>query len=664
MPVNTKCLCGNCFRERPSPEGPCPACGYDAAAEKDSHPMALRPGSILNGRYITGRVLGQGGFGITYLALDYTLQIRSAVKEFFPEGIVERQPGTAGVRLTSWEARDSFMRGIQNFLDEARVLAKFQGNANIAGVRAFFEENQTAYFVMDYVDGTSLKSYIVQHGGRISWQEAANALIPVMDALEAAHLSGILHRDVTPDNIYLTRDGGVKLLDFGSAGYAAAARTGELEVLLKAGYAPIEQYGGGPQGPCTDVYSLAATFYAAITGFLPPDAEDRAERDCLVPPSAQGAAIPPEVEAALLRALAVAPEDRSQSVAELRTAVVRALAPQPDRFGPETVEDGTQDRNVSEDPDTGRGLDTGRGMDPGRVQEEPAATPVETPGQRPAARPWVKALAVSLAAVVLLAVGLVSWRSTAGGSGSGTSAPAYRGETGRQEGSVPAAAPVSAVTLYTDQSQAGEYARQCLEKLGLEVRICEVTAEDLAQALPEGGETACVVFTGSWDGGVPEGASVLRPGNWEEAFYVRGLSQEREALFLTLFEKATADIHVKDEEFLYSSSGELCGAYTGYMKDGDCDGWGVMRYADGRVYAGSWRESAWNGRGTVSWPDGDRLECDFVDSVTSGSGVYYWSDGSRYEGEFADNGINGRGVLYYPDGTSRSGVWEDGVLVG
>ena len=315
-----KNLCYNCFQEREAPEGPCPYCGFDLAENEKKFPGALRAGTILNGRYIIGRVLGQGGFGITYLAWDTKLEARVAVKEFMPNEIATRVGTTVSVAVES--RTEDFTYGAERFQEEARTLAKFMGQPNIAGVTDYFDENDTSYFVMDYIEGISFKTYIANHGGKVSVEEALNVMIPVLRALTAVHAEGFIHRDVTPDNIYITKDGMVKLLDFGSARYSIGDKSKSLDVILKVGYAPKEQYiHRSRQGPFTDVYSCAACFYAAITGFLPPEALERLEHDDLVPVSQCGIDIPEYLDKAILKGLAVQPEDRFQSAAEFLDAI-------------------------------------------------------------------------------------------------------------------------------------------------------------------------------------------------------------------------------------------------------------------------------------------------------------------------------------------------------
>ncbi len=311
-------ICYNCFSQLTNEGNACPRCGYDPTGEVEKYPLALKPGSILNGRYIIGRVLGQGGFGITYVAQDVQTDGRVAIKEYFPETMATRT-GTHSVAAFTGQRAENFTYGMQCFLSEAQTLAQFIGVENIVCVHSYFEENGTGYFVMDYVDGVSFQTYLRQRGGKISWEEAKTILVPVMDALSFVHSKGIIHRDIAPDNIYITYDGTVKLLDFGAARYSLGDRSRSLDVVLKAGYAPMEQYTRrGRQGAYTDVYAMAATFYYALTGHLPPEAVERMEEDMLVLPSSYGARLPEEAEDAIEKGLAVRASERYQTMEQFR----------------------------------------------------------------------------------------------------------------------------------------------------------------------------------------------------------------------------------------------------------------------------------------------------------------------------------------------------------
>lgn len=331
-----KTLCYHCFREISPGDQICGHCGHNTAEERDKYPHALPYGTVLGGRYITGHVLGQGGFGITYIAQDHRTKELVAIKEFFPDTMVTRNATHSAVPY-SQRHREDFEYGKATFLEEAKTLSQFNGHPNIVGVKSYFEENGTAYFAMEYVEGVNLQSYVNSHGGRLTWQEAESILLPVMDALGAVHAKGIIHRDIKPDNLCINSAGQLKLLDFGSARYSMGEKSRSLDVVLTPGFAPKEQYSRhGRQGAYTDVYALAATMYYAITGRKPPDSIDRTDEDELIPPTTLGVRISDAQEDALLKGLAVSPIDRYQTMGEFRAAIkansfdtVKPPAPEP-----------------------------------------------------------------------------------------------------------------------------------------------------------------------------------------------------------------------------------------------------------------------------------------------------------------------------------------------
>lgn len=287
----------------------------------EKFPLALPNGSTLAGQYIIEKTLGQGGFGITYKAVDHKTGEKVAIKEFFPDSMATRQ-GTTVIPFTG-ERGESYAFGKEWFLKEAETLAQFIGVEGIVRIHTYFEENQTAYFVMDYVEGVSFDEYIKNSGGKVTYEVAESVLIRVIEALAVVHSKGIVHRDVTPDNIYITNDGQVKLLDFGAARYSLGDKSRSLDVVLKHGFAPKEQYTRhGRQGPFTDIYTVGASFYFAITGKRPPDSIDRIEEDDLVPPSSLGIPIPREKEDAILKAMSVQPGDRFKTMDEFKNALL------------------------------------------------------------------------------------------------------------------------------------------------------------------------------------------------------------------------------------------------------------------------------------------------------------------------------------------------------
>ncbi|MBO4473588.1 MAG: serine/threonine protein kinase, partial [Clostridiales bacterium] len=301
MDVNK--LCYGCFNEREG-TGPCPHCGFDISTAK--HPyIALPIGTILNGRYLTGRVLGVGGFGVTYLAYDMTLEICVAVKEYLPSGIAIRDADHYTMTVNSQEEQTRYDTGANKFLDEARILAKLRKVPNIVTVHDYFRENNTAYFVMEYIEGEDLMKYTNARGGKLPFDEALALLLPIMKSLHAVHNQNLLHRDISPDNIIVMKDGSTRILDFGAARLAIDNDKSK-SIILKHGFAPEEQYRKhGNQGPWSDEYALAATMYLILTGVMPPDAIERVHEDTLVSPIDLGVSMPQYANDALMKALSV-----------------------------------------------------------------------------------------------------------------------------------------------------------------------------------------------------------------------------------------------------------------------------------------------------------------------------------------------------------------------
>ena len=360
------------------------------------NPRALTVNTVLAGKYLVGPVLGEGGFGITYAGYDLNMETRIAIKEYFPVELVTRdttrrsagdggeasdssasgssapgasasggsipfangasvsdnlasasEPSAGGVSSSgggsdrvislSGEKSKTYQQGLKKYVDEARNVSQFAGIPGIVSVKDFFYENNTAYIVMEYIEGISLKEYLKQKGGKLSEGESLAILRPVLEALEKVHAVGIVHRDISPDNIMLTfvEEGkagagqsgastiygnisAVKLIDFGAARMTSKNDQKSLTIILKHGYAPEEQYRShGEQGPWTDVYALCAVLYRMLTGKVPEPAMDRLFSDELKRPEELGVKVTPAVSEAIMRGLAVKKEDRIQSVREL-----------------------------------------------------------------------------------------------------------------------------------------------------------------------------------------------------------------------------------------------------------------------------------------------------------------------------------------------------------
>ena len=271
--------CYGCMK--PKTGGPvCEYCGYQDGSANAMHQLPV--GTVLKEQYLVGRVLGQGGFGITYLGWDLYLDIPVAIKEYYPNGMVMRE-STISLDVVSCGGDDGlrFRNNKERFLREAKMLARFSQVTEIVQIRNFFLTNNTAYIVMEYVEGKTLKQYVKDRGGRLSVEETLSILGPVMEALSKVHKAGVVHRDISPDNVMMLPDGSAKLLDFGAVRDVGAAAvdkelTKSTEAILKQGYAPIEQYQKrGSLGPWTDVYALCATIYFCLTGEPPADAPER-----------------------------------------------------------------------------------------------------------------------------------------------------------------------------------------------------------------------------------------------------------------------------------------------------------------------------------------------------------------------------------------------------
>lgn len=307
----------------------CPACGYEVGTTPES-PLYLLPGTVLKQQYVVGRVLGHGGFGITYIGFDMLLDAKVAIKEYFPQGVAIRTGSDPTVIPYSGNAKVHYDWGLDRFLDEARIVRKFKDHPNIVSVENFFPENGTAYMVLEFLDGITFLKFIERRGGRVDWATTLRIMTPVMDALREVHAHSFLHRDISPDNIYLLRNGMVKVIDFGAARQALGQASQNMSMIFKGGYTPPEQYQErGKQGPWTDVYATASTFYRALTGKMPPAAPDRQAGVELDPPSQRGADIPPKSERILLVALDLDSEKRFQNMGAFQAALTGVVKPPP-----------------------------------------------------------------------------------------------------------------------------------------------------------------------------------------------------------------------------------------------------------------------------------------------------------------------------------------------
>ena len=357
--VNGKKLCENCFSE--ISQEPCACCGYEAQEETDR--SILQAGTKLNGHILVGKVMGKGGFGVTYLGYDCRMDKVVAVKEYFPNGIVYRSGGTE-VLLADVKSKEVFSRGADKFYDEAQMVAQFNGNPNIVSVFEYFRENNTVYLVMEFLDGITLKDYIKKREN-LSDGQVLFVFNKMASALSITHSAGVLHRDISPDNIMLCTDGKVKLIDFGAARQIMEESASNLTVVLKPGYTPMEQYTKkGQQGAWTDIYSLGVSLYYARTGILLDDPYERLDNDREFEENRHG--INKDLWAILKKCTMISASDRYASAIELKKALASVSAP----LRPEPISVGSEDVGKEENGSSGdadRSLQTD---EPGKKETE------------------------------------------------------------------------------------------------------------------------------------------------------------------------------------------------------------------------------------------------------------------------------------------------------
>lgn len=325
LEIEGRKICENCFSE--TAESVCSVCGYDSDSSVED-PTLLAPGSVLLGKYVIGTVIGKGGFGVTYLAFDTVSEKKVAIKEYFPYVAARRVVGSPIVTVSSEDSKETFEAGAEKFYEEAKLVSRFNGNPNIVEVYEYFYENDTVYLAMEYLHGQTLKEYI-RDSGILTAPQALYIAKSMGNALAAAHKASVLHRDITPDNIILCNDGSVKLIDFGAARQVIAEYSQNFSVILKPGFAPLEQYHKkGNQGPWTDIYALGTTLYFGLTGDIPEDPMARFEDDDTFKENLFG--IDPELWGIIQKAASLKKDDRYKDIEELLNDLNNIrLEPQP-----------------------------------------------------------------------------------------------------------------------------------------------------------------------------------------------------------------------------------------------------------------------------------------------------------------------------------------------
>lgn len=297
-------------------------CGFENSTYKPVGYM-LWPGSMLQKRYTVGAYIGEGGFGITYIGWDSLLARKVAIKEFYLSGYATRNcTVTNDISCVTGDKHVTYVKYLNQFLEEGKILAKFEREDGIVHILDFFRENNTAYIIMEYLEGETLKEYVTRKGN-LSYEKCMKIMFPVMRALESIHQRKYVHRDISPDNIMLLNNGKIKLLDFGAAREFSFDETKTMSVMLKKGFAPEEQYRTkGKQGPWSDVYSLAATMYFCLTGRTPVNSVERLIEDRIVSVFDLVPSVGKEHSDVIMTGLAVMRQDRYETINEFRSALV------------------------------------------------------------------------------------------------------------------------------------------------------------------------------------------------------------------------------------------------------------------------------------------------------------------------------------------------------
>ena len=589
-------ICPACFQETLE-NGICSSCGFDENAQQS--PLLLPPGTpLMNGQYLVGKILGKpGGFGITYLGWDSQLATFVAIKEYLPRDIAGRHFDRLSVSAHTSADSEHFRYGMEQFLQEARTLAQFD-HPNVVRVRSFFQENGTAYLVMDYLQGNSLYDHLTQVGGRMNEQAALDTMLPLLDGLHEVHAKGFLHRDIKPQNIYITTAGRAILLDFGTARQAFGERNRGMTTILTPGYAPWEQYHRhGKQGAWTDIYACAATLYHIVTGMVPPEAAERVAQDTLQPPAALVPGLSLHFSYAIMQSLSIDPANRPQTVAEFQGALKGqsvALPPPPPAWTPPPPP-----VPVSAPPTPPAAPDSRWPSQGSPPPPPPAPMPYQGgyPGPVPpppsAGKKGRKLLWVAAAVATLLIGGVaLSYNSM-----NGYQTMSYK--SGAYEGNVSWGSPSGKGKLtYADGA----------------------------------------VYTGDFAGGQRQGKGVYRTKNGD-----------------------TYEGEWKNDKFDGQGKLALVSGlrYEGSFKEGKRSGTGAQAHPDGRKYTGAWANDKANGAGVLTTKDGARYTGPFKDDLPHGEGTLITARGDQYVGAFEQGHMSGQGTLTYKDGRVYKGSFAN-----
>jgi serine/threonine protein kinase len=547
-------ICPNCCMESGDGGGYCPVCGIDAASIKNEE-FCIPAGSVLLDRYYVGKVIGQGGFGITYLGYDAKFKTKIALKEYFPHGYAFREihKDKHTVYSLSGDKTEFYNRGIEKFIAEARRLAQFSGAPGIVNVRDYFSENNTAYIVMEFVEGQPLAD-ILEKRGRLSEAEVTAIFLPIIKTLQKVHAADILHRDIAPDNIMVEPDGTARLIDFGaSAEVDESAATSA--AVIKHFYVPEEQYDSNRrrQGAWTDVYALCATIFRALEGANLPDALERLRG---MPFDGFTVPVSAPVKAAVIHGLALFQKDRAQNVEELLEAF-------------SGVSEGT---SVYQKP----------------KKDKTPKTTVVTSDNKPKSPKLLIAVLSGVAAIAAVCLIIFLPRGSVPTGGELETDTTIAADDFNMSGNVQTADEAVAAT--------GAAATTTAATTTARTTTAPIQTTTAATTAPETyvenrqytvdyigdykyyGEWNGGRYTGEWENGKPEGKGVLIHSNGTyDGEWKNGLP---------------------NGEGTFINNREWEREYTGSFVDGIFNGFGVMVNEDGHTYEGEWKDGVRNGKGS------------------------------------------------------------------
>ncbi len=683
--MNPQNVCISCMKDR-GEQSVCPFCGF-AENGLPASSLYLAPRSILNRQYLVGKILGHGGFGVTYLALDINLNTRVAIKEYLPRGIARRSAGSNLVHAEPGIKSEHFVYGLEKFLDEARTLAKFNENPGTVTIINFFRDNDTAYLVMEYLDGVTLRDYIKQQGGSISLTAALPLIFTLVDSLQSIHSQGLIHRDISPDNIYVCSNGQVKLLDFGAARYALGEKSQTLSVILKPGFAPVEQYSSkGSQGPWTDIYAAAATIYYALSGQIPPEASGRLKNDSF---RISSAGIPPAAARVLTRATAVREQDRQQSAAEFKNDLQQALlisgislaqiqAPgllKPPYPGPYIPPAGPSPAalptTIPEPGANSAAYSPTLAYNP-YIQGfpefiQPAANNAAALMQKYWLQLSVSGLVVLIALLVFLVFELFP---------SGMQVMEY--DNGDQYSGMMSFGSREGMGTLTEAGGAvytGEWSDDLRNGSGRQQYADGVVYDGLWKNDMRNGQglwkdSPGHSYNGSWtaDKFSGQGTELWPNGDKYVGEYKNGIRNGQGTFYAkdgSIYAGEFANNDFNGQGTFTWSNGDR---YEGGFISGLREGQGVKNFASGDRYSGEWKEDLMSGQGVYTWGkgefEGDKYEGEFQHGKPNGFGTYTFASGARYVGEWKDNKRHGQGTYYAADGTVKSGTWVNDEFKG